>query len=322
MKILVAGGAGFIGSHLVDTLLEQGHTVDVIDNLVTGREENINHHYKNPLFTLIKADITKEVPHKRYDRIYNLASPASPIDFVRIPIEILLTGAIGQKNLLELAQKYQSRILFASTSEVYGDPLVNPQNEDYFGNVNCRGERACYDEAKRFAEALTINYHRHRKIDTRTVRIFNTYGPRMSPHDGRVVPNFFMQALNNEPLTVYGEGTQTRSLCYVSDMVRGLIALMESSISDAVNIGNTHEMTVREIGDLINQITGSSAGFRHLPLPENDPKQRRPDTTRAETLLKWKAEVSPEEGLKLTKSYFESQLKNSIPLSPLTVPKL
>ncbi len=309
MKILVAGGAGFIGSHLVDQLISEGHTVDVIDNLVTGREENINHLKKNPLFTLIKADIVKEVPHKKYDRIYNLASPASPVDFAKIPIEILLTGSIGQKNLLDLAEKYKSRILFASTSEVYGDPLVNPQPESYFGNVNCRGERACYDEAKRFGEALTVNYQKFRNIETRTIRIFNTYGPRMSPFDGRVVPNFFMQALNNKPLTIYGEGQQTRSLCYVTDMVDGLIKLMESSVSEPVNIGNTKELTVLEIGEMINKMTGNSAGFEYLPLPENDPKLRRPDTTLAQSLLNWSAVMDPEEGLRMTKPYFESHLK-------------
>ncbi len=310
MKILVAGGAGFIGSHLVDYLIEQGHIVDVIDNLVTGREENLSHLIKNPLFSLIKADITKEVPHKKYDRIYNLASPASPVDFAKIPIEILLTGAIGQKNLLDLAQKYKSRILFASTSEVYGDPLVNPQPESYFGNVNCRGERACYDEAKRFGEALTINYQKHRNIETRTVRIFNTYGPRMSPNDGRIIPNFFMQALNNQPLSVYGDGSQTRSLCYVSDLVEGIVALMESNVSEAVNIGSTEELTVLQIGEMVNKLTGNSAGFKYHPLPENDPKLRRPDTTLAKSLLNWEAKMGPEEGLRKTKPYFESQLKN------------
>jgi dTDP-glucose 4,6-dehydratase len=306
MKILVAGGAGFIGSHLVDHLLSQGHFVDIVDNFVTGRNENINHLKDNKNFNLIKMDIVKNVPDQKYDRIYNLASPASPVDFKKIPIEILLTGSIGHKNLLDLAEKYNSRILFASTSEVYGDPLVNPQSETYFGNVNCRGERACYDEAKRFAEALTNLYQIKKNVETRTIRIFNTYGPRMSPTDGRVIPNFFMQALVGESLSVYGDGSQTRSLCYVSDMVAGMERLMESSVSDPVNIGNTNEMTILEIGQKINELTGNKAPMIFEPLPENDPKLRRPDTRRAKELLNWEALVHADQGLKVTMDYFQT----------------
>lgn len=306
MNILVAGGAGFIGSHLVDALIEQGHRVDIVDNFVTGRKANISHLKDNSDVSVIEMDISSEVPNKTYDRIYNMASPASPVDFAKIPIEILLAGSVGHKNLLDLAAKTQARVLFASTSEVYGDPKVNPQSEDYFGNVNCRGARACYDEAKRFGEALTVNYQNHRGVETRTIRIFNTYGPRMAPNDGRVIPNFFMQALQNQPLTIYGDGSQTRSLCYVSDMVAGLIALMESSENRPVNIGNSIEKTILEIGNMINQLTGNTANFVYKDLPENDPKLRRPDTTRAQEVLKWQAKVDASEGLEKTLSYFKT----------------
>ncbi len=302
MKILVAGGAGFIGSHLVDALLKEGHQVDILDNFVTGRRENIAH--LNGV-EVIEMDISEKVPDKKYDRIYNLASPASPVDFAKIPIEILLVGSYGHKNLLDLAEKTGARILFASTSEVYGDPQINPQHEDYFGNVNCRGARACYDEAKRFGEALTVNYQNHRNVDTRTIRIFNTYGPRMAPKDGRVIPNFFTQALKNNPLTVYGDGSQTRSLCYVSDMVAGFMTLMESEETRPVNIGNSVERTILEIGEMINKLTGNDAGFTYKDLPENDPKLRRPDTTRAKEVLGWEAKTSADVGLAKTLEYFK-----------------
>ncbi len=308
MKILVAGGAGFIGSHLVDQLLHEGHIVHALDNLITGRKENISHLKNNEKFQFIEMDISEEVPNQTYDRIYNLASPASPVDFDKIPLEILMVGSIGHKNLLDLATKTKARILFASTSEVYGDPLVNPQPEDYFGNVNCRGARSCYDEAKRFGEALTANYQRMGNAETRTIRIFNTYGPRMAPKDGRVIPNFFMQALQNKKLSVYGDGQQTRSLCYVSDMVDGMIKLMESDISDPINVGNTNEMTVLQIGEIINELTGSTAGFDYHELPENDPKLRRPDTTKAQQLLGWQAKVEATTGLKETMEYFKTFL--------------
>lgn len=305
MKILIAGGSGFIGSHLSERLLNEGHEVDVIDNLVSGREANISHLMNHENFNFIKEDIVKNVPDNDYDRIYNMASPASPVDFKKIPLEILMTGSIGHKNLLDQAAKCGARILFASTSEVYGDPLVNPQPETYFGNVNCRGERACYDEAKRFGEALTVNYQNHKGVETRTVRIFNTYGPHMAPNDGRVTPNFFIQSLKGEPLTIYGDGKQTRSLCYVSDMVEGLIRLMESDITDPVNIGNQREMTILEIGDAINAMTGNKSKHTFFELPENDPKLRQPDTTRAKELLNWEAKVSLEEGLKKSLEYFK-----------------
>ena len=307
MKILVAGGAGFIGSHLVDQLLADGHQVDAIDNFITGRKDNVEHLKDNENFTLIEQDVVQGVPDKKYDRIYNLASPASPVDFDKIPVEILMVGSIGHKNLLDLAKKTGARILFASTSEVYGDPLVNPQPESYFGNVNCRGERSCYDEAKRFGEAITSVYQKQ-GVETRTIRIFNTYGPRMAPKDGRVIPNFFMQALRGQSLTMYGDGKQTRSLCYVTDMVAGMIALMESDVSLPVNIGNTNEMTILKIGELITELSESSGELIFKDLPENDPKLRQPDTSRAEELLNWKAKVSAEEGLKITMDYFKSFL--------------
>lgn len=305
MKILVAGGAGFIGSHLVDRLIALKHQVHVVDNLVTGRMDNIAHLSNEKNFKFFNHDIVEEVPNEAYDRIYNMASPASPIDFAKIPIEIMLTGSIGHKNLLDLAGKCNARILFASTSEVYGDPLVNPQPETYYGNVNCIGARSCYDEAKRFGEALSMSYHKKLGVNTRIVRIFNTYGPRMAPGDGRVIPNFFMQALRGKGLSVYGDGQQTRSLCYVSDMVEGLIALMESDVVEPVNIGNSIEMTILEIGSMINKLTGNTAKFITHPLPENDPKLRQPDTTRAKKYLNWSAKVSPEEGLRMTMAYFQ-----------------
>lgn len=304
----MAGGAGFIGSHLVDELLNQGNEIHIVDNFVTGREDNLAHLSGSRPFKLHLMDISKQVPDDQYDRIYNLASPASPVDFAKIPLEILMTAAYGHKNLLDLAEKNGARILFASTSEVYGDPLVNPQSEDYFGNVNCRGARACYDEAKRFGEALTVSYQNYRKVETRTIRIFNTYGPRMAPQDGRVIPNFFMQSLKGKPLTVYGDGLQTRSLCYVSDMVSGLISLMESDTSLPVNIGNNVEMTILQIGEMINELTGSQAGFTHRELPENDPKLRQPDTSRAKELLGWQAQIDAQDGLKETMKYFKTFL--------------
>ena len=308
MKILVAGGAGFIGSHLSDELLSQGHHVEVVDNLVTGRESNIAHLMSHDHFKFHKLDIVDQVPQDSYDRIYNLASPASPIDFAKIPLEIMAVNTVGHKNLLDLAKSTGARILFASTSEVYGDPLVNPQQEDYFGNVNCIGPRACYDESKRFGETYTVNYQNKFGVETRTIRIFNTYGPRMAPQDGRVIPNFFTQALKGNSLTVYGDGQQTRSLCYVTDLVDGMIKLMESDVRIPVNIGNEREQTILEIGEMINSLTQNQAGFIHKDLPENDPKVRRPDTTRARELLQWTPKVTAEEGLAVTMSYFQSLL--------------
>ena len=307
MKILVAGGGGFIGSHLVDSLLDQGHCVDVVDNFITGQPDNLSHLENHKKFRLFRQDIVKEVPQSAYDRIYNLASPASPTDFETIPLEILMAGSVGHKNLLDLAVKTKARILFASTSEIYGDPLVNPQPEDYFGNVNCVGGRACYDEAKRFGEALTVNYQKKKALETRIVRVFNTYGPRMDVEDGRMIPNFFVQALGKEGLSIYGDGRQTRSLCYVSDMVCGIIRLMESDLSVPVNIGGTEERSILHIAQMINKLTGNKADFVYRKLPENDPRFRRPEITRAKKYLGWSPRVSFEEGLQKTMEFFKKK---------------
>ena len=314
MKILVAGGAGFIGSHLVDELIQQGHHVDAMDNFITGQKNNLSHLEDHPNFRCIRQDIVSKVPEQNYQRIYNLASPASPVDFEKIPIQILMTGSMGHKNLLDLAVKTKARILFASTSEIYGDPLVNPQPESYFGNVNSTGPRACYDEAKRFGEALTSCYRRQKDVQTRIVRIFNTYGPRMSLNDGRVIPNFFTEALHGRGLPIYGDGKQTRSLCYISDMVSGIIELMESDVSNPVNIGGSQEMSVLEIGQRINKLTDNKADFVYHKLPQDDPKQRRPDTTLAKKLLNWSAKVPPTEGLKKTMVYFQKLIEKNDPL--------
>ena len=310
MKILVAGGAGFIPSHLVDYLLGQGHSVSAMDNLVTGQAENLAHLKENPRFRFHQGDITQaaDIPTEPFDQIYNMASPASPVDFKRIPLQILYTGAFGQKNLLEKAQKDGSRILFASTSEVYGDPLIHPQVETYYGNVNCIGERSCYDEAKRFGEALSMSFHRVHNVDIRLLRIFNTFGPRMRPDDGRVIPNFFMQALRGQGLTVYGDGQQTRSLCFVSDMVRGIEKLMNTQVDGPVNVGNDLEMTILQIADLINEICGNKTPHRFMDLPENDPKVRQPDITRAKEILGWSPEVEVRKGLLETMEFFKKYI--------------
>ena len=306
-RILVAGGAGFIGSHLCDILVEDGNEVLIVDNLVTGNKNNIEHLLKDPKVHLLEHDIRRPMPQTdAIDQIYNLASPASPKDFKTIGKFILETGAIGHRNLLDLAIEKKARILFASTSEVYGDPEVHPQTENYYGNVNCIGERACYDEAKRFGEALTVNYERTDGIETRIARIFNTYGPRMNPQDGRIIPNFFTQAIAGKPLTIYGDGSQTRSFCYVSDLAQGLISLMNCPDSSPVNLGNRTERSAAEMADIINKLTGNQAGTENLPLPGDDPKLRRPDTSRAEKLFGWAPKVELEDGLKKTYDFFKS----------------
>jgi len=306
MKCLVAGGAGFIGSHLCDHLLSLGYEVDALDSFVTGRKENIAH-INSSQFELITADLVEGFePKKNYDAIYNLASPASPIDFSKMPVFILKTSAIGHERLLRIATDMKAKVLLASTSEVYGDPLVHPQVESYWGNVNPVGPRGCYDEAKRFAEAMSMAYFRAHQTQTRIVRIFNTYGPRMRPEDGRIIPNFFMQALNKEALTIYGDGSQTRSFCYVADMVKGLRALMESSVTSPVNIGNPTEKTVVEIADEVNRLTGNQQGHRFMPLPTDDPKRRCPNIDKAKKELNWGPQVSLAEGLGHTLEYFKS----------------
>ncbi len=304
-KALVAGGAGFLGSHLCELLIEKDYTVHAIDNLVTGTRRNIQHLMEKGL-NWLEIDITSDFYlNDTYDEIYNLASPASPIDFEKMPTFILETGSRGHKNLLKQAKEMKARILFASTSEVYGDPLEHPQKEDYRGNVNPIGIRSCYDEAKRYGEALTMAFNREHHVDTRIVRIFNTYGPRMRPADGRVIPNFFSQALQKKPLTIQGDGKQTRSLCYVRDEVEGIYALMQSKETRPVNIGNPNELTILEIAEKINSLTGNTAGVTFKALPQDDPLKRKPDITRAKQVLNWSPKTSLDEGLKLTHKYFK-----------------
>ena len=308
MKTIITGGAGFLGSHLCDLLLLKGHEVICVDNLITGSARNIEH-IESDQFTYLEHDVTKPLYFgDKIDYIFHLASPASPIDYFALPIQTLKVGALGTYNMLGLAKEHEARFLLASTSEVYGDPLVNPQPETYWGNVNPIGPRGVYDEAKRYAEAITMAYHRYHGMDTRIARIFNTYGPRMRAGDGRVVPNFINQALRGEDLTVYGDGSQTRSFCYVSDLVDGLFRLMMSDFSDPVNIGNPGEMTVLEFAEVVVEIIGSDSRVVFEDLPVDDPKVRRPDISRAKDVLGWEPVVGLEEGLKETIRYFEGIL--------------
>lgn len=311
MRLLITGGAGFIGSHLCERFLKEGHSVTAIDNLLTGRLSNIEPLFKNPNFTFIKQDVTNfiHVPGK-VDAILHFASPASPVDYARFPIPTLKVGALGTHKALGLAKEKKAVFMLASTSEVYGDPDVSPQPESYWGRVNPIGPRGVYDEAKRFAEAMTMAYHRYHGLQVRIVRIFNTFGERMRTEDGRAVPNFTMQALKGKPITVYGDGSQTRSLCYVSDLVEGLVRLLKSKINSPVNIGNPHEMTIREIAEMIKRLTGSKSKIVYKPLPVDDPKQRRPDITIAQKELKWAPKVSAEEGLSRTIEYFKREIAN------------
>ncbi|HEY9246819.1 MAG TPA: UDP-glucuronic acid decarboxylase family protein [Candidatus Methanoperedens sp.] len=305
MKAIVTGGAGFLGSHLCDLLLARGYDVICVDNLITGNERNISH-IRTENFRFMRHDVTKPLfLDEQIDLIFHLASPASPVDYMELPIQTLKVGALGTHNMLGLAKEHGARFLLASTSEVYGDPLVNPQSEEYWGNVNPVGPRGVYDEAKRFAEAITMAYHRYHKLDTRIVRIFNTYGPRMRLNDGRVVPNFISQALRGEDITVYGDGSQTRSFCFVSDEIEGIYRLMMSDFALPVNIGNPEEHTILEFAGLIKKITRSRSKIIFESLPVDDPKQRRPDITKAHELLKWEPEVSLEKGLKETIKYFK-----------------
>ncbi len=308
MKALVTGGAGFIGSHLCDLLLAKGYEVVCVDNLITGAEQNISH-LKNDKFSFIKHDVTKPLYlSEEIDFIFHLASPASPVDYLELPIQTLKVGALGTHNMLGLAREKKARFLLASTSEVYGDPLVNPQSEEYWGNVNPIGPRGVYDEAKRFAEAITMAYHRYHGIDTRIVRIFNTYGPRMRLHDGRVVPNFIKQVLNGDDLTVFGDGSQTRSFCYVSDEIEGIYRLMMSDYSHPMNIGNPEEYTILHFAEFIINLTGSSSKIIFKELPEDDPKQRRPDITKARDIIHWEPKVNLRNGLEKTLQYFKEVL--------------
>ena len=309
MRVLITGGAGFLGSHLCDRFLAEGHTVIAMDNLITGNTANIEHLAGQEGFLYIKHDVTNYIyVEGPLDAVLHFASPASPIDYLELPIPTLKVGALGTHKALGLAKAKGARFLLASTSEVYGDPLVHPQTENYWGNVNPIGPRGVYDEAKRFAEAITFAYHRYHGLDTRIVRIFNTYGPRMRLRDGRAVPAFMSQALRHEDVTVFGDGTQTRSFCYVSDLVDGVLRLMDSDTSDPVNIGNPHEVTIEEIAHIIIRLLGSRSSVVYRPLPVDDPKQRRPDITRARTLLGWEPKVGLEEGLLATVDYFKRRL--------------
>jgi len=304
-RTLITGGAGFLGSHLCEFLLEKGHEVICMDNLSTGSISNIEQ-IRDERFTFIKKDVTEYLyVNGQIDYILHFASPASPVDYIKMPIQTLKVGSLGTHKALGLAKEKQAVFLLASTSEVYGDPLVHPQKEDYWGNVNPIGPRGVYDEAKRFAEALTMAYHRYHDISTRIARIFNTYGPRMRLRDGRVVPQFIYQVLNNKPLTVYGDGKQTRSFCYVSDMIEGIYRLMVSNLSEPVNLGNPQEVTILEFAEIIQKVWGKRCEVRFEPLPVDDPKTRRPDITRARTLLNWEPIVTIEDGLKKTLDWFK-----------------
>jgi UDP-glucuronate decarboxylase len=315
MRVLVTGGAGFLGSHLCDRLIRDGHEVLCLDNFFTGRRENVKHLLDHHSFELVRHDVTEPILLE-VDQIYNLACPASPVHYQYNPVKTVKTNVMGTINMLGLAKRVRARILQASTSEVYGDPEVHPQPESYWGNVNPIGIRSCYDEGKRLAETLMMDYHRQNHVDTRIVRIFNTYGPRMLENDGRVISNFIVQAMRGEELTIYGDGTQTRSFCYVDDLIEGMVRLMNveegshSSIDvhDPVNIGNANEFTMRELADEVARATGVAARVRYCPLPADDPQQRRPDLARAKELLDWSPTVQLAEGLKRTVAYFRESL--------------
>ena len=307
-RILVTGGAGFIGSHLCERLIEGGDEVICLDNFFTGSRDNIKHLFRNYRFELVRHDLVNPILLE-VDQIYNLACPASPVHYQYNPVKTVKTNVMGTLNMLGLAKRVKARILQASTSEVYGDPTVHPQPESYWGNVNCIGLRSCYDEGKRLAETLMLDYHRQNDVDIRIARIFNTYGPRMALDDGRVISNFIVQALRGEQLTVYGDGSQTRSFCYVSDLVEGLMLLMEKDeFIGPVNLGNPHEMTMLELAETIIKITGSQGDIEYRPLPPDDPVKRRPDITLARTRLGWRPKVPFDEGLSLTIDYFRQRL--------------
>jgi dTDP-glucose 4,6-dehydratase len=308
-RTLITGGAGFLGSHLCDRFIAEGHEVICMDNFVTGSPENIAHLIGSPRFRLIEHDVTNFVyVEGELDNVLHFASPASPIDYLRLPIQTLKVGALGTHKTLGLAKEKRARFLLASTSEVYGDPLIHPQNETYWGNVNPVGFRGVYDEAKRFAEAITMAYHRYHGVETRIVRIFNTYGPRMRLDDGRALPTFMGQALRGEPLTIFGDGSQTRSFQYVDDLIEGIYRLLRSDEVDPVNIGNPDEITIKEFAEEVIELTGSGSSLSFEPLPEDDPKVRQPDITRAKSILGWSPTVPRSEGLKRTLAYFQGRL--------------
>ncbi|MFZ0637198.1 MAG: UDP-glucuronic acid decarboxylase family protein [Candidatus Acidiferrales bacterium] len=309
MRAIITGGAGFLGSHLCDKMIERGWEVLCMDNMVTGAAPNIAHLASHPRFKLVQHDVTRyiDVPGA-VDAVLHFASPASPDDYLKLPIPTLKVGSLGTHNALGLALAKKAKFFLASTSECYGDPEVSPQPETYWGNVNPIGPRGVYDEAKRFAEAMTMAYHRYHGVDTRIVRIFNTYGPRMRLNDGRALPNFLYQALTGKPITVYGEGRQTRSFCYVSDLIEGIVRLLDSNEHEPTNIGNPQEITILEFANRIRELTGTKAEIIFKPLPQDDPKQRCPDITKARRILNWEPKVSLAEGLKLTLEYFQKKV--------------
>src|ERR1700731_3497180 len=308
-RALVTGGAGFLGSHLCDALLAEGYSVVAVDNLLTGRMSNIEHLRREGNFEFLQIDINRPFECGPVNYVFHFASPASPVDYMVHGIDTLKVGSLGTMHALEIANKHHAKYLFASTSECYGDPLEHPQKETYWGNVNTIGPRSVYDEAKRFTESVTMAYHRYHKVDTRIVRIFNTYGPRLQLNDGRVVSNFMKQALRSEPLTVYGDGKQTRSFCYVSDEVDGILRLSKIEEHEPVNIGNPVEFTILECAHLVLKVTGSSSPIVYEPLPQDDPKQRRPDISKARRLLGWEPKIDLEAGLKLSMAYFKQAIQ-------------
>ena len=307
MKILVTGGAGFIGSHLIDRLMNQGHEVLCLDNFYTGSKQNILKWLDNPKFELVRHDITEPI-RLEVDQVYHLACPASPVHYQFNPVKTIKTNVMGTLNMLGLAKRVKARFLLTSTSEVYGDPDVHPQSEEYRGNVNCIGPRSCYDEGKRVAETLAFEYYREHKVDIRVARIFNTYGPRMQEQDGRVVSNFIVQSIKGTPLTIYGDGSQTRSFCYVSDLVEGLMRLMNGDFVGPVNLGNPREYTILELAQIIQGMINPDTELIYKPLPEDDPKQRQPDITRAQTYLNWEPTIPLKEGLEMTIKDFKSRV--------------
>ena len=311
MRVLITGAAGFLGSHLTDALLAAGHEVLGVDNLCTGTLENLSHLRHESRFEFLQHDICEEFDPKRVDYIFNFASPASPPDYLRLGIETLMVGSVGTRNMLEIAKRFGAKFLHASTSECYGDPDEHPQTEEYWGHVNPIGPRSVYDEAKRFSEALITAYWRYEKVDARLVRIFNTYGPRLHINDGRVISNFMTQALRGDELTIYGDGSQTRSFCYVSDEIDGILRLSKSDEHGPVNIGNPSEWTVLDCAKAVLRITGSASQIAYRPLPQDDPTQRCPDITKAKELLGWEPKVDLETGLKLSLDYFKSSLESA-----------
>ena len=315
-RVVLTGGAGFIGSHLCERLIKENFRVICLDNLITGSLKNIRHLFKNSNFIFIEHDVSKYIRLRdRVNYVLHFASPASPEDYLKFPIQTLKVGSLGTHNALGLAKEKRAVFMLASTSEVYGDPLVHPQPENYWGNVNPVGVRGCYDEAKRFAEAITMAYCRVHKMDTKIVRIFNTYGPRMRLHDGRVVPNFIFQALADKPLTVYGRGNQTRSFCYIDDLIEGILRLMRSGIKEPLNLGNQHEFTILQLAKLIVRLTGTKSKIVFKSLPQDDPRQRKPDITRAARILKWQPKIGLEEGLCNTIGWFRAFEKKALSLT-------